>query len=418
MVQTSQRSSCAAVQADFIDGLSDIVRRARFREDRLLGERKFVRADFDANRADLDLAIRDQRLPAEMDQLQAAVTAANQQVAELSSRYEAAASFRERLQDILDKMTSEEQIKQKELEESHAELNRLTATLSQRHASFFTSSFPFLGKRVLELPILDAFNSPLTIDNLWTENLTIENGSFGKVRRFDRCTTCHRGIDKTMPGTADKPAYASLQQLQLQLATPDTRPQPGQDDQGQPQPPTLQDVYGIGLADRGLIKNADVTIDRVGASSLAAMATAVAEAGQRAVSDAGLRVGDVFLYINGDKILAKEQIQRLLLETATWGQPIKVTVLRGLPNPYTSHPRLDLFLGSLSPHKLSDLACTICHEGQGSATAFKWASHTPNSPEQGEQWAREYGWFNNHHWSFPMFPKRFAESACLKCHHG
>src|SRR5690606_9186019 len=29
----------------------------------------------------------------------------------------------------------------------------------------------------------------------------------------------------------------------------------------------------------------------------------------------------------------------------------------------------------------------------------------------------EYGWFNNHHWIFPMFPRRFAESACLKCHH-
>ncbi|HUY89332.1 MAG TPA: hypothetical protein VMV10_11405, partial [Pirellulales bacterium] len=72
---------------------------------------------------------------------------------------------------------------------------------------------------------------------------------------------------------------------------------------------------------------------------------------------------------------------------------------------------------SLSPHKSGDVGCTICHDGQGSATAFKWASHTPNSPAQNEEWTGKYGWFNNHHWIFPMPSKRFAESTCLKCHH-
>ena len=28
----------------------------------------------------------------------------------------------------------------------------------------------------------------------------------------------------------------------------------------------------------------------------------------------------------------------------------------------------------------------------------------------------EHGWFNNHHWIFPMRPERFLESGCLKCH--
>ena len=36
---------------------------------------------------------------------------------------------------------------------------------------------------------------------------------------------------------------------------------------------------------------------------------------------------------------------------------------------------------------------------------------------QGDEWKHEHGWFNNHHWIFPMHPKRFAESSCLKCHH-
>jgi len=30
--------------------------------------------------------------------------------------------------------------------------------------------------------------------------------------------------------------------------------------------------------------------------------------------------------------------------------------------------------------------CTTCHQGQGSATSFEWASHTPNSVQQGDEW--------------------------------
>ena len=53
----------------------------------------------------------------------------------------------------------------------------------------------------------------------------------------------------------------------------------------------------------------------------------------------------------------------------------------------------------------------------GSATSFAYASHTPNTTEQAKQWAMEHGWFANPHWILPMYPQRFAESACLRCHH-
>ncbi len=88
-----------------------------------------------------------------------------------------------------------------------------------------------------------------------------------------------------------------------------------------------------------------------------------------------------------------------------------------MPHPFASHPRLDLFMGSLSPHKKETVGCTICHDGQGSATAFKWASHSPNDPFQEAEWRRDYGWFDNHHWIYPMTPNRHNESLCLKCHH-
>ena len=99
------------------------------------------------------------------------------------------------------------------------------------------------------------------------------------------------------------------------------------------------------------------------------------------------------------------------------GEDMELTVRRGLPHPYVSHPRLDLFVGSLSPHPQAVFACTVCHSGQGSATEFKWASHTPNSSKEMAEWKREHGWFDNHHWIYPMHPKRFMESGCLQCHH-
>ncbi len=107
----------------------------------------------------------------------------------------------------------------------------------------------------------------------------------------------------------------------------------------------------------------------------------------------------------------------LLGPQVDWGQPIELTIRRGLPQPFTSHPRLDLYVGSMSPHKMGEIGCTICHDGQGSATEFKWASHSPNTAKVAEEWHDEHAWFDNHHWIFPMTPTRFIQANCLKCHH-
>jgi len=84
--------------------------------------------------------------------------------------------------------------------------------------------------------------------------------------------------------------------------------------------------------------------------------------------------------------------------------------------PYRAHPRLDLFVDEDSPHPMSRFGCTVCHEGQGSATDFAWAGHMPNDVEQEGRWRRQYGWFRNPQWDFPMLPSRFVQSRCLGCH--
>jgi len=75
-----------------------------------------------------------------------------------------------------------------------------------------------------------------------------------------------------------------------------------------------------------------------------------------------------------------------------------------------------LYLDANGPHPVNSFGCTICHGGQGSGTDFTYASHTPDSLEQAANWAEEEHWHEIHHWDFPMLPKRFIETGCLKCH--
>ncbi len=65
---------------------------------------------------------------------------------------------------------------------------------------------------------------------------------------------------------------------------------------------------------------------------------------------------------------------------------------------------------------MSRFGCTVCHEGQGSATDFARAGHTPNNVEQAARWRQQYDWLRNPHWDFPMLPAHFLESRCLACH--
>jgi hypothetical protein len=76
--------------------------------------------------------------------------------------------------------------------------------------------------------------------------------------------------------------------------------------------------------------------------------------------------------------------------------------------PFRSHPRLELFVGEKSPHPAARFGCTVCHEGQGSATDFTWAAHAPNDIAQQVRWRQQYGWSRSPQGDFPMLPGRFA----------
>jgi mono/diheme cytochrome c family protein len=102
-------------------------------------------------------------------------------------------------------------------------------------------------------------------------------------------------------------------------------------------------------------------------------------------------------------------------------------------NPFRTHPRLDMFVGSASPHPLLEYGCTSCHRGQDRATEFSRAGHTPASLRMQLRWEkssnplfpgpwdykkRNWGYAENPFLETPMYPRQYYQAGCLKCHAG
>ena len=96
--------------------------------------------------------------------------------------------------------------------------------------------------------------------------------------------------------------------------------------------------------------------------------------------------------------------------------------------PLLAHPDLDLYVGSSSPHPMSSMGCTTCHEGNGEETDFVLAAHTPKSHEERHHWEEKYYvntagilpeqnfYTAEHHCERPMLLPQHVEAGCTKCH--
>jgi cytochrome c2 len=102
-------------------------------------------------------------------------------------------------------------------------------------------------------------------------------------------------------------------------------------------------------------------------------------------------------------------------------------------NPFRTHPKLDTFVGSASPHPILDYGCTVCHRGQDRATEFGRAGHTPMSRRMEMRWEsakvgllpgpwdyrkRNFGREVNPFLDTPMYPRQYYQAGCVKCHAG
>ena len=213
-----QREQAKKNRANLVDRLRGFAKAARFREDSGLDARKKKSANLDAAKAKLDIAVRDshvvgseeqkQKDQETLDRLQREVDTLKHQLDQLTLAYQQAAAHRKRLDEIIRQIVAVEDEAKKSLDANQAELEGLKKSFAQRDMNYvnFWGPIPLPGKKLLTIPILDAFNSPRKIDNLWSDGLTIDY-NFAKVRRFDRCTTCHQSLEKSQPGAADKPLY-------------------------------------------------------------------------------------------------------------------------------------------------------------------------------------------------------------------
>ena len=86
------------------------------------------------------------------------------------------------------------------------------------------------------------------------------------------------------------------------------------------------------------------------------------------------------------------------------------------PEPFRTHPNLDLYLGATSPHPMDKVGCTICHGGMGQALDFNTCAHVPNDPEEAQMWKDKYDWTQPEKVQSIMLPLKYTEGSCLKCH--
>ncbi len=392
MLEAAEDNAIKARQS-VLDVMARYIAKAKQREKVLVGSRKFVAADRTATVSELGLMVGGGASEADKDVVQEKVDGFSAKIAELTEEIAAAKNHRMSLQAVYAAVDGQRA-------EIDKEKSALTTELARLDDQVYKNTSNFL-EWVTRWPVLNAlYDGNVRIDQIWLPDLTI-NYNFSNPARFDRCKTCHQSISQTAAGTASEPAYPTLAEEHrtkvITLATPDSAPEEGED---------LRAIYGLKLANEGVINYADVTVEYVLPESLAAKA--------------GLESGDVIKLIGDEPVYDVASVSRLLItERVDWGEeyPVSLTIRRGLDHPFTTHPRLDLYLTDSSPHPEKDFGCTICHDGQGSGTAFPWTSHTPNNAEQKNAWLRDYGWFDNHHWIYPMKPERFAESNCLKCHH-
>ncbi|MBN2474124.1 MAG: hypothetical protein JXB62_05935 [Pirellulales bacterium] len=356
-------------------------------------ELRFRRAEFDEARSYYEAGVGEGLSPQRLASLQQKVDQARVDVDRLAGLCEVAVEHHRRLEEIRQQITAAENAADKALADHRATLERLQRQLAAQRSG--------PAGRVFESPLIDALGRPPAIEQIWLPGLTIDY-NFCQVARFDRCATCHQAIGKTQPGRPAEPMIGTPRTLTVTLATPGEAPRAAVGE-GQGGRPTLRQAYGLVLAAQGVLEPEAPTVAQVLPNSSAAFAE--------------LRCGDVITRINDEGPLERAALSQRLLQDVAWGERLTLEIRRGLPQPYCSHPRPALYLGSLSPHPMADFGCTMCHDGQGSATQFTWASHTPNDLGQRARWRQGKDWSRNPHWDFPMMPRRFAQSRCLKCHH-
>lgn len=87
-----------------------------------------------------------------------------------------------------------------------------------------------------------------------------------------------------------------------------------------------------------------------------------------------------------------------------------------LPQPFKSHPKLNLYMAADSAHPMERVGCTVCHAGIPQSVDFSLAGHTPKDNVQRQEWEQRYNFQPPRHLTSPMIPTHMVEGKCIQCH--
>jgi cytochrome c2 len=285
------------------------------------------------------------------------------------------------------------------------------------------------------IPIIDAFAAPVKIHQITLPELTI-NYNFKYVTRFDRCMTCHLGIERANYAldrlvALREPTKEQLDVVEdaLDLLSRINRFVNAELPKKNRTIVRADEVFGAGPDEnvvQKLLTGQEVNPERVAGAAKLESDRKQFIGGKRWTPQLARLVEEEQALELARRMLAQRQGALKELPEGKTAYSAKQLQLRHLSpesltasrvREFAAHPRLDLFVGSNSKHPSEKFGCTICHNGQGSGTSFMWASHTPDDPHTAHRWEEEYGWQANHDWDYPMSYPRFVESSCIKCHH-
>ncbi|MBI5396118.1 MAG: c-type cytochrome, partial [Verrucomicrobia bacterium] len=246
-------------------------------------------------------------------------------------------------------------------------------------------------RSVLDAPLMESFQPSLRVDQKILDDHRI-NINFADVPRVDRCMTCHVNADKKVSYPVIVPA-----------------------DEAGNKPVNADDLADF--VDKGREKG---------------------WVGRDELNDFVAKT----LKLN--KGVTAAQLNTILGALREAGVEYR-DFYRRQALPFAAHPRMDLFVGSESPHPAEKFGCTSCHWGWDRDVRFTDAAHTPDAHKkvkaeweeppspwramfgataskekfEGSQenyWKKRYGWYELEELDQKMRPAKYVEAACLKCH--
>jgi mono/diheme cytochrome c family protein len=188
-------------EQDKVDKAAAEVSHLEGQSQKLTRDVKFQNAKRDKTRADYDLKVRDEASreelsnyrkifegeqtkadngALELQQLQAKLDEANKTLAALTKPRDEALAAKKKHETELDRLTKAKEI----------------IAPDPKKPSEVGMAFK---RWLMQLPIIEGFNGPVKVNQIWLPDLTVTLG-MKEAARYDRCITCHVNIDKVQTG--------------------------------------------------------------------------------------------------------------------------------------------------------------------------------------------------------------------------